>query len=387
MFNHLKTYFTHKRSLAVGLVFVSMGFLYGNYATLIPYLKQKFDLDDAQLGLLLLSSPFGSTVTNPVATLMINKWGMQKTTIFAMFFLGFSFAVPFYLDNIYIVAIALVLIGSSEAITNIAMNTCVTAIEKVEKINIMSTSHGMFSVGLMTGSLAASFMIGLQIAAPIHILIMCSIVVLWALLIRSTILSIQDEPVVESKGQETKFAFPTGALLLMVLISLCTNITEGSMADWTAVYMKEIVKTNDFFIGWGLAGYSLFMALGRFIGDRIIPIYSSNKILFWGGVLAAIGLLIAILMPYNSTSIIGFAMVGAGVSLGAPIMYSSAARIPNMAKGAGLATMNTFGIMGFLAGPVVIGFISKAISLPIAFGLIVVLALVWSFLVRKVKLF
>jgi MFS family permease len=386
MFNHLKTYFTHRQSLAVGVVFVAMGFLYGNYATLIPYLKQKFELNDAQLGLLLLSMPFGSTVTNPIATILIQRLGMQKTTIFAMFFLGISFMVPFYLDNIYLVAIALVLVGSSEAITNIAMNTCVTAIEIHNKINIMSTSHGMFSAGLMVGSLVASLMVGLQITAPIHILIMSSIVILWALIIRKTILGIYDEPTPKGES-EAKFTFPKGVLLWMIGISLCTNITEGSMADWTAVYMKEIVQTNDFFIGWGLAGYSMFMALGRFIGDKIIPIYSSNKILLYGGVLAALGLIIAIFMPFTATTIIGFAMVGAGVSLGAPILYSSAARIPNMAKGAGLATMNTFGIMGFLAGPVVIGFISKAINLPFAFGVITVLALLWSFLVSKVKLY
>jgi MFS family permease len=386
MFNHLKTYFTHRQSLAVGVVFVAMGFLYGNYATLIPYLKAKFELNDAQLGLLLLSMPFGSTVTNPIATLLIQRLGMQKTTIFAMFFLGISFMVPFYLDNIYLVAIALVLVGSSEAITNIAMNTCVTAIEIHEKINIMSTSHGMFSAGLMVGSLVASLMVGLQITAPIHILIMSSIVILWALIIRKTILGIYDEPTPKNES-EAKFTFPRGTLLWMIGISLCTNITEGSMADWTAVYMKEIVQTNDFFIGWGLAGYSMFMALGRFIGDKIIPIYSSNKILLYGGVLAALGLIIAIFMPFTATTIIGFAMVGAGVSLGAPILYSSAARIPNMAKGAGLATMNTFGILGFLAGPVVIGFISKAINLPFAFGVITVLALLWSFLVSKVKLY
>jgi MFS family permease len=386
MFNHLKTYFTHRQSLAVGVVFVAMGFLYGNYATLIPYLKAKFELNDAQLGLLLLSMPFGSTVTNPIATLLIQRLGMQKTTIFAMFFLGISFMVPFYLDNIYLVAIALVLVGSSEAITNIAMNTCVTAIEIHEKINIMSTSHGMFSAGLMVGSLVASLMVGLQITAPIHILIMSSIVILWALIIRKTILGIYDEPTPKNES-EAKFTFPRGTLLWMIGISLCTNITEGSMADWTAVYMKEIVQTNDFFIGWGLAGYSMFMALGRFVGDKIIPVYSSNKILLYGGILAALGLIIAIFMPYTASSIIGFAMVGAGVSLGAPILYSSAARIPNMAKGAGLATMNTFGILGFLAGPVVIGFISKAINLPFAFGVIMVLALLWSYLVSKVKLY
>jgi hypothetical protein len=57
MFTHIRTFFTNRQSFAIGMVFISVGFLFGNWATLIPYIKQKFDLDDAQLGLLLLSMP------------------------------------------------------------------------------------------------------------------------------------------------------------------------------------------------------------------------------------------------------------------------------------------------------------------------------------------
>jgi hypothetical protein len=68
MLKHLRTFFTHRQSLAVGMVFISVGFLFGNWATLIPYIKQKFELNDAQLGLLLLSLPLGATCMNPFST-------------------------------------------------------------------------------------------------------------------------------------------------------------------------------------------------------------------------------------------------------------------------------------------------------------------------------
>jgi hypothetical protein len=58
-----------------------------------------------------------------------------------------------------------------------------------------------------------------------------------------------------------------------------------------------------------------------------------------------------------------------------------------MAKGAGLATMNTFSITGFLVGPAIIGFISKASSLPIAFSVVAFLGLFWAFLVGRTKIY
>ena len=159
------------------------------------------------------------------------------------------------------------------------------------------------------------------------------------------------------------------------------------MADWTAVYMRDVVKTQDYFIGWGLAGYSMCMSIGRFSGDALIPRFGANAVLRIGGVIAVCGIILAVAMPYTIPAIIGFSMVGAGVSCGAPILYGSAARVPGMAKGAGLATMNTFSMAGFLAGPVIIGFISKSINLSFAFSLVAVLAAVWVYLVNRVKLY
>ena len=159
------------------------------------------------------------------------------------------------------------------------------------------------------------------------------------------------------------------------------------MTDWTAVYMREIVQSNKYYEGWGLAGYSLFMAIGRLMGDRIVPIYGPNKVLFFGAIIAITGIGIVILFPNTFTAILGFSMVGAGVSCGAPILYASAARVPNMPKGSGLAVMNTFAMGGFLFGPVIIGFISKALSLPMAFGLLAILGIVWMVNARRVILY
>jgi MFS family permease len=385
MFSHLTTYFTHRRSWAVGLVFVSMGFLFGNWVTLIPHVKAKFDLNDAYLGLLLLSMPFGSTFMNPFATLIINRFGMRHTTIWGLAAMAIAYALPVSSPTIWLTSISLVVTGMCLATTNVAMNTCVTAIEKHENRNIMSTSHGMFSVGGMMGAALASFLIGLNTAPVVQVWAISLVVFVLAFAIRKTVLSIYEEKITEDSG--SKFVWPTGALLGMIAISLCTNITEGIMADWSAIYMRDIVQASGFFIGWGFAGYALLMATGRFVGDSLIPRFGSSRVLFYGGILATIGILVAVLLPHTYTTILGFGMIGAGVSCGAPILYGSAARVPNMAKGAGLATMNTFSIAGFLAGPAIIGFLSNTFGLTLAISLIALLGLGWAVLASRVKIY
>lgn len=385
MTTHLKTYFTHSRSLAIGAIFASVGFLFGNWVTWIPYVKQKFALDDAQLGLLLLSMPLASTLTNPLSTVIINRFGMRATTIWGLVVMALAYSLPINVPYLWMTSAALGLMGIGIAITNVAMNTCVTSIERQDGIFIMSTSHGMFSGGGMLGSALASILMGFKVPPVIHVAAVSITILVLVLLVRSIIMGIQEEK--RQSEDEAKFAWPNRVLLGMIAISLCTNITEGTMADWTAVYMRDIVQSNEFFIGWGFASYALFMASGRFVGDALIPQYGSRKVLVSGGILAAVGILIAVLLPHTLTAILGFGLVGAGVSCGAPILYGSAARVPGMAKGAGLATMNTFSLAGFLAGPALIGLISDAFSLSFAIGLVAVLALIWAFLSNRADLY
>jgi MFS family permease len=141
--------------------------------------------------------------------------------------------------------------------------------------------------------------------------------------------------------------------------------------------MKEVVQTSPYFIGWGLFGYSAFMATGRLFGDGIIPVYGKNNVLTYGACLAACGLLVIIFLPYTWTAIAGFALIGLGVSCGAPILYGSASRYPGMQDAGGLAIMNTYAMGGFLMGPVCIGFISDLVSLPFAFAGVALLSVLW----------
>lgn len=324
---------------------------------------------------------------NPFSTFFINRFGMLNTTIIGLVLLATTFVFPVGASWLVLTSISLIIVGMCLSVTNVAMNTCVTSLEHQYSINIMSTCHGMFSAGLMFGSIAASILRGMKVEPVLQMGVIAVVITAMVLLLRPTILGIHEEKITEDENTQAKFILPKGALLLMILISLCTNVTEGTMADWTAVYMRDIVQTDDYFIGWGLAGYSMFMSLGRFVGDALIPRFGGNAVLRTGGIIAALGITLAIIFPYTITAILGFTLVGAGVSCGAPILYGSAARVPGMAKGAGLATMNTFSMGGFLAGPVLIGFISKSVSLPFAFSIVAVLALVWAFLVNRVKLY
>ncbi len=387
MFEHItQDFLRNKRSLAIGFCFLTIGLLFGGWATFVPFIKTKFEFDDAQLGVLLLSMPFGALAMNPVAAALVRKVGMKTTTLLGFILLNIAFGLIFFQNTLYTLPVVLFMCGSGIAITNVAMNTVVGALEEFEHVKIMSTCHGLFSLGLMLGSFIASYASGYGLHPSTYMLSLAAILVIIMFFAKPIIYSIHDKNA-DVKIEKGKFSLPKGTFLWMIIISLCINITEGTMADWTAVYMRDVVKSSPYFIGLGLTGYSLFMALGRFLGDYLIPKFGANKVLYIGSLLAMAGLIIAIGFPFAITAILGFALVGAGVSCGAPILYASAARTPNMPAGSGLAIMNTFAMGGFLFGPVLIGFISELSSLQISFSCIAVLGLIWFSYARKIELF
>lgn len=389
MLRHLHTFFTHRRSLATGVGFFNLGFLFGNWATLIPFIKQYFAIDDAVLGLMLLCLPLGAMTFNPIAAVAIRKFGFQKVTVAGLILISIVYLLPVSMQSVYYLPVSLLFVGIGMTILNISINTTATAIEQEEGLNIMATCHGLFSVGLMIGALMRSFTLLLSIHEWLHMFFMCLIALVLGIIAAPTLLTVKSlKKNTDEKKATTKASFiPQGALLTIIVISLCTNVTEGSMTDWASLYMKEVVQTNPYFIGWGLFGYSAFMALGRFFGDGIIPRIGRNRVLAYGGFLSFIGLLLVIFFPVTSVAIAGFACIGLGVSCGAPILYASASRYPGLPDAGGLAMMNTYAMGGFLMGPAIIGFISDQTSLKTAFAFVAVLTLLWMYKSHRAELY
>lgn len=387
MFTHLtQDFFGYKESRSIGWPFLCLGFLFGSWATFIPFVKNLYLLNDADLGLLLLSLPMGAVTMNPLAAWLVNKKGMQKATLIGLYSMAIAFLLPLNMPIFFLLPLSLYACGASISITNVAMNTVVGALEKRHGIHIMSTCHGLFSVGLSLGSLCSGLVYAYKLVPGIYFLFCCSVVLLGALRIKTVVLGIQDVEESHASSQ-SGFQWPKGSLLVMILIGLCNNFAEGAMTDWSSVYMKDVVAAPYRYVGWGLAAYSFCMATGRLFGDALIPRFGGNSILVAGGILSTLGIVLFITFPHLVPSILGFGLVGLGVSCVAPILYAASARVPGMRKGAGLALMNTFAMGSFMVGPVIIGFISEGVNLSFALGVVALLCLVWTFLGARVKLF
>jgi MFS family permease len=179
------------------------------------------------------------------------------------------------------------------------------------------------------------------------------------------------------------FALPNRGLLLMGIICFCVAMSEGAMADWSSLYYRQVVGELNKVSTIGYTAFALCMALGRFFGDRLLQAFGHSTVLKLNGILVLIGMSLALAVNTAEAVIIGFALVGFGVSSVIPIVYMLSAKSKSMAPSAAIAAVSSIGFTGFLLGPPIIGFIAKETGLRMALSIVAFLGMmIWMLSIR-----
>ena len=384
IWQNARQFFAFAPARSVGLIFFSDSILFGTWVAHIPSVKAQFGLSDAKLGLLLFAMPIGCFVMNPLTSRIIGRFGAAQTCFGAALSLSAAMLVPLNAPQVWMVAVGLLWVGLSAALLNVAMNTCATVVEHQSSTQIMAACHGMWSLGGMIGAALASVIIVLGVSPARHVTVMCLGVAVLTLVLRPIIQKIKEPPAPETTSDG--IVKPNFNLVLMIFVGLCVSMGEGLAFDWSAVYLKDIAQASNQTAALGFATFAMAMTAARFAGDAIIPVLGQHRLLFLGGLLAALGLVLAVVIPQPEIVLLGFVLLGLGCALGAPILYAASMRVEGIAPAAGLATFATFSFVGFLAGPPLIGLVAEQFGLSQGLLMVAVLLGASSVVSRFVKL-
>jgi fucose permease len=233
----------------------------------------------------------------------------------------------------------------------------------------MSSFHGMFSIGAMAGAGATGLLAGLGVGIVAQFLAVGALAALLGPLLRPYMLPAH----ADAGGQGHGFVLPDRRLLVFGLIAFCGLLGEGAMGDWSAVYLDQSLGADVEMAATAFAVFSLTMALGRLTGDRVVARIGGAAVVGGGGALAALGLGATLLIGRPEVAVVGFGLVGAGLSCVFPVVLSAATRMPGISAGNAIAGICTIAYLGFLIGPPVIGGVAELTSLPLALGMVVLL--------------
>jgi MFS family permease len=361
----------HKKThrLAVGCFFFLAGLCFSSWASRIPNIQTKLHLNNAALGGVLLALPTGLLLSLPFAGWIVARYGSKYIVMGSAILYALTLPTLGFVHHTWQLVFCLFIFGIGGNSLNISINTQAIGTEAMYGRSIMASYHGIWSLAGFSGAAIGTLMISQGIIPSRHFLIITTIAAI-IILSASRFLLATD---IGKTEQQPIFAKPDKSLLNLGLIAFCSMICEGAMFDWSGVYFQKVIQPAPALIAAGYTAFMATMATGRFVGDWFATKVGIKRILQISGMLTATGLLLSIVFPYFITAVIGFLLVGAGVSSVIPFIYSAAGRSKVLSPGVALAAVSTIGYLGFLFGPPFIGFIAQISSLRISLGLIALL--------------
>jgi predicted MFS family arabinose efflux permease len=375
MLTNTSAYLRHPASRSIGFIFSIGSLLLGIWVAALPALKQRLELTDGTLGLSLLLAPAGSLTAVMLSSRIFSRVRVGKALLTGSILQCLVYIAQVAAVNRVMFWSALFAAGFLGCLTGIASNAVVDSTEKKSGMKIMSTSHGMYSLGGFVSAGLAAILHSLGIADYLQIMIVAAGIIAVLLSIRKQVLQHR-----EFIHAGSAFAAPPGSIIGLAFICFVSFMGEGCIADWSAIYLSESLHSSPALASAGFAGFSIAMCIGRLNGDGLIHRLQPKQIVMGGAMTAAAGFFLVVAFPLQGVAIAGFTLVGLGFSCIVPILFSAAANVKGLSPAMGIASIASGGLIGFMVGPAMIGFISEKITLAwgLSFVLLLSLLAVWA---------
>jgi MFS family permease len=374
--------------IANAFFFFISGFGYTTWTSRIPDLQQQLHLNKAQLGAALFALPIGLFVTIPVTSRLLTLFSSNRI----MFIGALAFNVVLGLvgfSNIYWqFIVVLFFFGSSRNLLNLSTNTQSVSVQKFYDKSIITTFHGIWSLSGLAGVFTSWIMTFLGVRTGWHLLAVSILLCIMAVIAFPNTLNQKPEP----RKEDSAFSFKKRILILQdkdlfkfALICFATMACENVMYDWSGIYVREAVHANEKIVTTGLLVFMFSVAAGRFIGDRMTGKWGIKRLLINSSVLIVVGFAIAIVLPHVVSALIGFSLVGFGVSCIVPLVYSMAGKSKTLSEGPAIAAVSSVAYLGFLLVPPFVGFVAQAVNLQLAFSIIALLGFLILWMTTKIR--
>lgn len=373
-----------KSRIAITSQFFLMGLLFSTIVSRFPALKEFYGLSLSELSFIPFAMSAGALVSMPLCVHLSGQYGSRKVGWFG---LAQALWISAYvlMPNIVGLYLAAAIYGALMQLADIAMNGNSILVEKAYKRPILGFFHSSFYFGVALGGAISIATMLTGFSVRLHFILTAIIGAIWFLLNHRFYL--QETPQKTNKTGKKRFSIvlPEGILLLIAFVAFCGRIVEGSISDWSTVYMKNMINLEEVFSPVGLIVYALFISFGRLFSDIIRKRYKEIDIIIGCGVVTGLGLLIMISSLNAYLAVCGLLISGLGLSCFVPIIYSLAGNQKGVNPGMGIAMVNTVSGTGFLFGPSVIGLIAEHYNLRVSFIYVLIVTLILITLACKVK--
>ena len=352
-------------SFACRMIFFVVAFYVGLWTIRIPTIKDQVGTDYLGIGYILAAFALGSVIFMILSNMIIKKYSSKIAIRFCGYMHAFTWLFAPFITNIYFFMFLAFIAGSVVGVYEIAMNLQASDLEKKNNKSMMSGFHAFFSLGLLVGAGVTSIFVELKIS----FLINTFVVVIFLLPINILFVNLlgEDLEAKKSKGKKNIFFLWPLILLILFLITITDSFTEGSVDAWAALYMRDHILVVGFAIGLATIFFNCFMVLGRLFGDYMRELFGVFNFLLILIIFCIAGLIVIFFFKSVISSIIGFSILGLGISNIVPLAYSIAGKIKGVESAVGISIISISAYGVFMIAPALLGLVANYFGISFVF--------------------
>jgi MFS family permease len=363
--------------VAVTVVFGMTGLAVGTWAARIPAIKDSLHLSAGILGLALLGPAVGSVLSMPATGAILASVPPRRVVQAGLVALGGLLPVTTFASSAWQLFAVLAGWGAGLGIVDVGMNTEAACVQKRLGRSIMSGFHAGYSVGGLVGAGLGGIAAAAGVSARADFAITGAVVLIVGGVCAQTFTTRPAQPpsAQHGAGRPRVARWPQWSWVLVCLAAMAfaSFLAEGAANDWSAVYLHSSLGAP---LGLAAVGFTVFsttMTGGRLVGDWLANRIGPRRLVRLSAGLAAVCFGLALLIGEVWSGLAGFAVLGAGLSIVVPLVFTAASVLGR--AGPNLALVTSSGYLGVLAGPAIIGGLAELVGLPVALGgTVVVLA-------------
>lgn len=354
------------------------GFGFTSWASLIPFLRQQLQIQDDHLGFLLLAVGLGALIMMMLAGSIAGRLGCRRSLTIAGLAIAVVLNVLCYVPAYAAALVMAVLLGSSLGLLDVVVNINGIFIERKVHKRLMSGLQAMWSLGNFAG---AAFFASLLHLGFYWKIVMIAGAVFIGLCVCFFAPHLHGER--QASGKGASLVLPKGKIVLIGLVCTIAFLVEGSINDWSGVFMTTEKGIDISQSGLGLTLFTASAFLARLPGDSLTMHFGPRRLLVLSLPVAFAGFLGILLISGGPLLFASYILIGVGCANTVPIFYSSLGTQKDMPVADAVAAVSTIGYAGILLAPAVLGFIGRAFSLTASFALVTALLVIMSIMAMR----
>ncbi len=355
-------------AIAVAVVFAVHGAVVGTFATRIPWIAERLQIDAGWLGIALLFAAVGATGAMPFAGRITHRYRSRPLARWLLVAWCLALIPTAFAPSLPLLCAAMLIQGAAAGLADVAMNAQGVVVEQRAGRSIMSGLHGMWSAGGLIGSGFGVLAAHASLDARVHFTIVA--VALSVIAVAACRFLLDVTPPEESAPL---FALPPKRVVPIALVGFAAVFAEGASADWSAVYLTDVAHAAPALAAGAFSGFAATMAVARLAGDRVVDRFGPVWTVRVGGLLATLGALTVAVSRVPWLAITGFALIGLGIAVVVPLAFAAAGNAGPQ-PGQQIAGVATIAYGAGLVAPASVGGIAQASSLSMSFIVVAVLS-------------